>query len=40
MRSKTILMVKVACGDPLAQECTWEREADMREKYPSLFEYF
>ena len=37
LRSKTIPMVKVSWGDPLAQDFSWEREADMREQYPYLF---
>lgn len=37
LRSRTIPLVKVSSGDPLAQDFSWEREADMREQYSYLF---
>ncbi|KAF5458860.1 hypothetical protein F2P56_022859 [Juglans regia] len=38
LRSKTIPLVKVSWGDPMAQDFSCEREADMREQYPYLFD--
>ncbi|XP_041025306.1 uncharacterized protein LOC121265685 [Juglans microcarpa x Juglans regia] len=37
LRSKSIPLVMVSWGDPLAQNFSWEREADMRKFYPYLF---
>ncbi|XP_041021291.1 uncharacterized protein K02A2.6-like [Juglans microcarpa x Juglans regia] len=39
LRSKSIPLVLVSWGDPLAQDFSWEREADMRKFYPYLFGY-
>ena len=38
LRSKTIPLVKVSWSDPMAQDFSCEREADMREQYPYLFD--
>jgi hypothetical protein len=37
LRNKEVALVKVLWGDPARGEMTWETEASMREKYPSLF---
>lgn len=37
LRNKTILIVKVLCNHHSKQEATWEREEDMRNKYPYLY---
>ncbi|XP_035540235.1 uncharacterized protein LOC118344217 [Juglans regia] len=37
LRSKSIPLVMVSWGDPLAQDFSWEREVDMRKFYPYLF---
>jgi len=38
LRTKTIPLVKVLWRNHLVEEATWEREVEMREKYPHLFE--
>jgi len=38
LRTKTIPLVKVLWRNQLVEEATWEREAEMREKYPHLFD--
>ena len=38
LRNKTIPLVKVLWRNSKSEEATWELEADMREKYPELFE--
>ena len=38
LRSKTIEYVKVLWSDQTGREVTWELEADMRKKYPELFQ--
>ena len=38
LRSKEIPLVKVAWRNHSQEEATWEVEADMRQKYPALFE--
>jgi hypothetical protein len=38
LRSKTIPLVKVRWQHHGIDESTWEPEANMREKYPNLFE--
>ena len=37
-RTKTILLVKVLWRNQVVEEATWEREAEMQEKYPHLFD--
>ena len=37
LRTKTIKLVKVLWHNHLVEEATWEREDEMREKYPHLF---
>jgi hypothetical protein len=37
LRNKEVPLVKVLWGDPERGEMTWETEASMREKYPTLF---
>ena len=37
LRTKTIPLVKVRWQHHGIEECTWEPEASMREKYPDLF---
>ncbi|XP_042964553.1 uncharacterized protein LOC122298759 [Carya illinoinensis] len=37
LRSKSIPLVNVAWGDPLARDFSWERAMDMREQYSYLF---
>ena len=37
LRTKTIPLVKVLWRNQVVEEATWEREAEMREKYPHLF---
>jgi hypothetical protein len=36
-RRSTIRMCKVKWGDRLEEEATWEREDDLKAKYPELF---
>jgi hypothetical protein len=36
-RRNTIMMCKVKWGHHSKEEATWEREDDMRAKYPELF---
>ena len=36
--NRTVARVKVKWKHFTAEEATWEREAEMMEKYPSLFE--
>ena len=38
LRSKVIPLVKIWWENQLGNEATWEKEADMRQKYPHLFE--
>lgn len=38
LRNKTIPLVRVAWSRHSPGESTWERETDMREKYPYLFD--
>ena len=38
MRNRTINYVKVLWTNQSEREATWEMEAQMREKYPELFE--
>ena len=38
LRSKTIPLVKVWWENQTTGEATWEKESDMRQKYPHLFE--
>ena len=38
MRNRTIKYVKVLWTNQSEREATWELEAQMREKYPELFE--
>ncbi|XP_072090547.1 uncharacterized protein [Arachis hypogaea] len=37
LRNKTIQLVKVAWGSGNSRDYTWEKEADMRQKFPNLF---
>ena len=37
LRSKTIKYCKVQWGNHPVREATWEKEDDLREKYPYLF---
>ena len=37
LRSREIASIKVQCKNRPVEEATWEKEADMREKYPHLF---
>ncbi|XP_050217522.1 uncharacterized protein LOC126668360 [Mercurialis annua] len=37
LRTKEIPMVKVLWRNHSVEECTWETEADMRQRYPYLF---
>ncbi|KAL5567484.1 hypothetical protein UlMin_024059 [Ulmus minor] len=37
LRNKTISLVKVLWRNHTVEEATWEREDEMREKYPNLF---
>ena len=37
LRSRTISLVKVLWRNHTIQEATWEKEEDMKEKYPYLF---
>ena len=37
LRSRTISLVKVLWRNHTVQEATWEKEGDMKEKYPYLF---
>ena len=37
LRSRTISLVKVVWRNHTVQEATWEKEEDMKEKYPYLF---
>ena len=37
LRSKVVPLVRVQWGHHNVEESTWEREADMRKKYPDLF---
>ena len=38
LRNQTVARVKVQWKNFTAEEATWEREAEMMEKYPYLFE--
>ncbi|KAL0537322.1 hypothetical protein IC582_026299 [Cucumis melo] len=38
LRNKEIPLVKVLCRNHRVEEATWEREDDMRSRYPELFE--
>ena len=38
LRSKQIPLIKVQWQNQHREEATWEREDDMREKYPYLFD--
>ena len=38
LRTKTIPMVMVLWRNHSIEEATWEREEEMREKYPYLFD--
>ena len=37
LMSREIASIKVQWKNRLVEEATWEKEADMREKYPHLF---
>ena len=37
LRSREIASIKVQCKNPPIEEATWEKEADMQERYPHLF---
>ena len=37
LRNKKIPLVKVLCRNSAVEEATWEREDEMRTKYPELF---
>ena len=37
LRGRTIPLVKVQWQDHGIEECTWEREAKMRARFPALF---
>ena len=37
LRNRTVARVKVQWKHFTAEEATWEREAEMMKKYPSLF---
>lgn len=37
LRSRNISLVKVLWSNHTIQEATWEKEEDMKEKYPYLF---
>ena len=37
LRSREIASIKVQWKNRLVEESTWEKEADMRERYPHLF---
>ncbi|KAL5540066.1 hypothetical protein UlMin_045796 [Ulmus minor] len=37
LRNKTVALVKVLWRNHAVEEATWEREDEMREKYPNLF---
>ncbi|WP_353805520.1 hypothetical protein [Acinetobacter baumannii] len=37
LRSREIASIKVQWKNRPAEEATWEKEADMRERYPHLF---
>jgi hypothetical protein len=37
LRGKTIPLVRVLWGNQGKEESTWEREDEVREKYPHLF---
>ena len=37
LRNKTIRLVKVLWRNQVSEEATWERDDDMRAKYPQLF---
>ena len=37
LRSRKISLVKVLWRNHTVQEATWEKEEDMKEKYPYLF---
>ena len=37
LRSTEIASIKVQWKNRLVEEATWEKEADMRERYPHLF---
>ena len=38
LRNKDVSKVKVIWGNHSEKDATWESEADMRQKYPQLFE--
>ena len=38
LRNKEIAMVKVQWQNHEVEECTWESEQSMKDKYPQLFE--
>ena len=40
LRSKKIPIVKILWWNAHIEEETWEREAEMRKKYPNLFEQY
>ena len=37
LRSREIASIKVQWKNRPVEECTWEKEADMQERYPHLF---
>ena len=37
LRSREIASIKVQWKNRLVEESTWEKEADMQERYPHLF---
>ena len=37
LRNKTISLVKLLWRNQVSEEATWEREDEMRDKYPQLF---
>ena len=39
LRRRVISFVKVRWANHTTEEATWEREDEIKEKYPQLFEY-
>ncbi|GAB2297787.1 hypothetical protein Dimus_038493 [Dionaea muscipula] len=37
LKSKSVSLVKVLCRNHAVEEATWEREKEIRERYPHLF---
>ena len=40
LRSREIASIKIQWKNRPVEESTWEKEADMQERYPHLFTYF